>query len=44
MRNEFEQNGREENSGGASSETLTGSIIVNRIDNGSVFIQLWRVI
>lgn len=38
MRNEFDQNGREENSSGISSETLMVPIIVNRIDNGGVFI------
>ena len=41
MRNEFDQNGREENSSGISSETLMVPIIVNRIDNGGIFIQLY---
>lgn len=41
MRNEFEQNGREENSCGIPSETLMVPIIVNRIDNGGIFIQLY---
>lgn len=41
MRNEFEENGREENSCGIPSETLMVPIIVNRIDNGGIFIQLY---